>query len=292
MAETINKTTPPPSISVIVPCYNQAEYLPETLQSVLDQDYSDWECIIVDDGSTDNSQMIALQWIEKDNRFKYFYKENSGVSDTRNYGISQALGEYILPLDGDDKISPAFIMEALNTFKNNPDIKLVYSNIRLFGAKNQELILKDYEYKNLFIENQISVSGIFKKADFLKTRGYNENMAEGLEDWDFWLSFLKESDKVVKLKGFHLFYRIKDISRSTLIDSIKNEKLLLQIFKNHVPLYLEYFNPIRDHIEATYYKWEADLYKKSIEYKIGDFFYSPVKFFRKVFRRIFSGEKD
>lgn len=292
MAETINKTAPLPSISVIVPCYNQAEYLPETLQSVLEQDYSNWECIIVDDGSTDNSRKIAGQWVEKDNRFKCFYKENTGVSDTRNYGIRQALGEYILPLDGDDKISPTYINEALKIFGQNPDIKLIYSDIILFGAKDQKLILTEYEYKKMFLENQISVSAIFRKADFLQTDGYNTNMVDGLEDWDFWLSFLKESDKVVKLKNFHLFYRIKDISRSTMIDTAKNEKLLLQIFKNHLPLYLEYFNPIRDHIEATHYKWEANLYKNSIEYKIGDIICFPVKLIRKVFRRIFSGEKD
>jgi hypothetical protein len=161
----------------------------------------------------------------------------------------------------------------------------------LFGEKNRKLVLKDYKYENMFLENQISVSAIYRKADFLNTNGYNENMAEGLEDWDFWLSFLKESDKVVKLNAFHLLYRIKDISRSASIDSVKNEKLLLQIFKNHLPLFLEYCNPVRDHIEAAHYKWEANLYKNSVEYKIGDIICFPVKCIKKAFRKIFPDEK-
>ena len=292
MAETINKTTPLPSISVIIPCYNQAEYLPETLQSVLEQDYTDWECIIIDDGSPDNTREVAAQWTEKDQRFRYFRKENGGLSDARNFGIKHASGKYILPLDSDDKISPQYISEAVDLLEEDPKVKVVYSNLILFGTKNQKLKTPDYNYKRLFTENPIFCSGIYRRSDFLQTGGYNTNMAGGLEDWDFWLGFIKEEDKVVKLEKYYFYYRIKEVSMLSSLDKEKNERLLLQIFKNHVPLFLEYTNPVRDHIEATYYKWEAGLYKNSIEYKIGDFFYSPVKFFRKVFRRIFSGEKD
>lgn len=66
-------------VSVIVPCYNQAKYLSEALQSVLDKTYENWECIIVNDGSPDNTEEVAKQWVEKDSRFKYFYKENGGL---------------------------------------------------------------------------------------------------------------------------------------------------------------------------------------------------------------------
>lgn len=71
-------------ISVIVPCYNQAQYLDECLQSVLDQTYQNWECIIVNDGSPDNTEEIALRWTKKDSRFRYLKKENEGLSSARN----------------------------------------------------------------------------------------------------------------------------------------------------------------------------------------------------------------
>lgn len=84
-----------PLISVIVPCYNQAQYLDECLQSVVEQTYPNWECIIVNDGSPDNTEEIALQWTEKDSRFIYIKKENGGLSSARNAGLEIAKGKWI-----------------------------------------------------------------------------------------------------------------------------------------------------------------------------------------------------
>ena len=82
-------------VSIIVPCYNQAQYLPETLQSVLDQTYTNWECIIVNDGSPDATEAVAQEWCEKDHRFIYLKKENGGLSSARNAGLKIAKGDYI-----------------------------------------------------------------------------------------------------------------------------------------------------------------------------------------------------
>lgn len=279
-----------PLISIIIPCYNQATYLPDALQSLLDQEYSNWECIIVNDGSSDNTEKVALQWVNKDNRIKYFNKANTGVCDTRNFGVQQAAGEYLLPLDGDDKISQTYINEAIDVFKREPQTKLVYSNILLFGEKDQGLVMPDFDYEKMLTENMIPVSAIFRRADFLKTQGYNSNMVNGLEDWDFWLSFLNKEDAVVKLNAYHLYYRIKAVSRSASINTHKqkNDAMLLQMFKNHVPLFLEYFNPIRDRIEAEYYKKESNSLQNSVEYKLGRLIYSPVKLSKRIFRKLFS----
>ena len=110
-----------PLISVVVPCYNQAQYLDECLQSVLNQTYQDWECIIVNDGSPDNTEEIAKNWVEKDTRFIYLSKENGGLSSARNAGIEIAKGEWILPLDADDKIGERYLELAEKEFEN--DIK-------------------------------------------------------------------------------------------------------------------------------------------------------------------------
>lgn len=277
-----------PVISVVVPCYNQAIYLPETLQSVLEQEFQDWECIIVNDGSSDNTEDIARQWEEKDKRFKYLYKDNGGLSDARNYGIEHASGKYILPLDSDDKIGRLYIYEAIKAFIANSNVKLVYSNLILFGTKDQKLVIPDYRYEDMLTENRIFCSGIFRKEDYLKTNGYNPNMKGGLEDWDFWLSLLIPDDIVVKLSDFHFFYRIKEGSMLRSIDHAKNEQLLLQLFRNHVPLYLRYFNPIRDHIEADYYKCEVSSYQNSAEYKIGKMLLFPFRLLQKIRRRLLS----
>ena len=112
-------------ISVIIPCYNQAGYLPETLESLFQQTYPYWEAIIVNDGSPDDTEKIALEYVGKDQRVHYVYKENGGLSSARNKGIECARGEFILPLDADDIIKPEYIEKALKAFEQNPQIKLL-----------------------------------------------------------------------------------------------------------------------------------------------------------------------
>ena len=82
-----------PLVSIIVPCYNQAQFLPEALQSVLEQTHTNWECIIVNDGSPDNTEGVAQEWLVKDSRFKYVYKENGGLSSARNAGLDKVVGD-------------------------------------------------------------------------------------------------------------------------------------------------------------------------------------------------------
>lgn len=97
-------TVDKPMFSVIIPCYNQAVFLSDALESVLGQSYRNWEAIVVNDGSPDDTETIARGYMRKDTRIKYVYKENGGLSSARNKGIAMALGEFILPLDADDVI--------------------------------------------------------------------------------------------------------------------------------------------------------------------------------------------
>jgi glycosyltransferase involved in cell wall biosynthesis len=93
-------------ISIIIPCYNQSSYLEETLNCILKQDYENWECLLVNDGSTDSTESVILPWLKKDPRFRYFSIPNGGVSAARNFGIEQAKGFFIQFLDADDLLSP------------------------------------------------------------------------------------------------------------------------------------------------------------------------------------------
>lgn len=271
-----------PLVSIIVPCYNQAKYISETLKSILQQTYQNWECLIINDGSPDNTDEIVSEWLEKDNRFQYIKKTNTGVCDTRNKGIEKAKGTYILPLDADDKIAPQYISEAIDEFERDDSIKLIYCNKILFGAVNIQKPCPPYSFETMLSENLIHNAGIFRKRDFNSTKGYNLNMHDGLEDWDFWITFLDPKDKVVKLDGYYLYYRIKKIARSTQIDLEKNERLILQIFKNNQDKYLEYYNPIRDHINHLYYKNKFELLQNSKEYKLGKLFFYPLHLIKRV----------
>ncbi len=127
-----------PLISVIVPCYNYAHYLSATLNSILEQTISDWECIIIDDGSTDNTKEIAQQFCSRDSRFIYNYQNNQGLSSARNNGIDLAKGTYIQLLDADDMISPEKIKEQLNCFESKPDLDIVYSDYKFMDPSAQK----------------------------------------------------------------------------------------------------------------------------------------------------------
>ena len=154
-------------VSIIVPCYKQAHYLREALQSVLEQSYSNWECIIVNDGSPDTTELVAKQWLEKDSRFHYLYKENGGLPSARNAGIKISTGEFILPLDADDILHPDYLKKTVPVLNKNNDLGVV-SCYRYFFVKNKLNIIKEYKasgsnYRDLMFENKLMPSSLFRK---------------------------------------------------------------------------------------------------------------------------------
>lgn len=213
-------------ISIIVPCYNQAQYLSEVLLSILNQEFLKWECIIINDGSKDNTKEISENWIVKDQRFKYIEIENKGVSNARNVGIKMASGKYILPVDADDKISSDYIRIAISKLDENNGLKLVYCKAKKFGKVQDDWILEPFSLPKLACTNMIFCSAIFYKDDWLRVGGYDVNMVNGLEDWEFWISLLKDGGNVYQINKICFFYRVKEVSRSTSF----NRKQKLEIY--------------------------------------------------------------
>ncbi|MFT4222188.1 glycosyltransferase family 2 protein [Dysgonomonas sp.] len=230
-------------ISIIVPCYNQAQYLSECLQSVSDQTYTNWECIIINDGSTDNTDSIASQWTAKDSRIKYIKKHNEGVCVARNTGISIANGEWILPLDGDDKIGNDYLRQAKEIMDSRPDVGLIYAQAELFGDECEIWNLPEYNFKSLLRANMIYCSAFYKKEDWIKTGGYDVSMKHGWEDWEFWINLLGTTNKnVFRLDYLGFYYRIKKNSRNyTLARNDEQVKEKIQyITTKHLNLYLNH----------------------------------------------------
>lgn len=230
-------------VSVIVPCYNYAHYLGEALDSVLAQMYSDWECIIVNDGSPDNTEEVALKYCNKDRRFKYLYKENGGHSSARNFGIRNSSGQYILPLDADDIISDCYIDKAVEILEKDNNVKVVAGQIQFFGTEDEKQILPSYDFRSLLLMSFISVSCVYRREDYDRTNGYDETML-GFEDWDFWINVLKDGGEVIELPQICLYYRKKE--KSVFKDVLKDKKRifkdLLKLYNNHAESYEKYFS--------------------------------------------------
>ena len=256
-----------PLISVIVPCYNQAQYLDECLQSVLDQTYTDWECIIVNDGSPDNTEDVAKKWVEKDARFRYLFKENGGLSSARNAGIEIAKGEWILPLDADDKIGNQYLELAEKEFEK--DYTVIYCEAELFGNEIGKWHLPEFSLENLAKKNCIFCSAFYKKEDWKKVNGYDINMIYGLEDYEFWISLLKNKNTVKKLPQTLFYYRVKENSMLTSLKSERINKMFNYISKKHTDFFLEYlgsFNELFLLQENTLKKYDKLLNSKKIKF--------------------------
>ncbi|MFV5686296.1 glycosyltransferase [Flavobacterium sp. GB2R13] len=177
-------------LSIIIPCYNSESTLETTLESVFNQYFQNWEAIIVNDGSTDTTEQIALRWVQKDKRFIYYAKQNEGLTKTRNLGISKSKGTYILPLDSDNQLMHDFTQDAITVFDKNPEIGVVYGDAEFFGLKKGLWKIEAYNFEKMLVDNYIDACAVYKKTLWERVGGYDENLPhEGLEDWELWLAF-------------------------------------------------------------------------------------------------------
>jgi glycosyltransferase involved in cell wall biosynthesis len=233
-------------ISIVVPAYNKGLYIAETLDCLLAQLYSSWECIIVNDGSTDNTQGIIDEYLKKDNRFRNITIPNSGVSRARNTGIREAKGEYILPLDADDLLEKTHLKKVMEVFKQNGAVRLVYTGVRQFGEENRLFELGPFDYPTLLWNNMLHGT-VYKKADFERTGGYRENMVHGLEDWDFWIALMEDfkKEEVVKIEEPLFLYRTAPGARgSTMVKEQQFSRMADNMVLNNFRIYQKYYPDI------------------------------------------------
>lgn len=249
-------------ISIIVPCYNQADYLDESLQSVLNQSFVDWECIIVNDGSTDLTEVISNEWGKKDSRFKYILQANGGLSSARNLGIKKAESEFILPLDADDKIGENYLELAYQAFQENKDLKVVYCEAKKFGDVNKLLQLPEFSLYNLSKKNMIFCSALFRKKDWESIGGFDVNMIHGWEDWEFWISMLKNGGLVKKIESVQFYYRVKDVSMLKAMDAQKTRETEEYLSVKHSDFFVEQLGSFSSLLRET------ERVKKSYEEKL------------------------
>ena len=136
-----------PLVSIIVTCYNQAHCIANTLESIVSQTYTNWECVIVDDGSLDDSAEVIKEFIKDDTRFTYLFQNNQGVSRARNKGFALATGSFINFMDGDDTFLPDKLKEQIQVFKDNPEIAVCICDHQFYLEK--EGVYKYFEFEKL-----------------------------------------------------------------------------------------------------------------------------------------------
>ena len=201
-------------ISIIIPLYNKEHYILDTINSVFCQTNKDWECVIVDDGSTDRGPELVKNI--HDSRIKYLKKKNGGVSSARNFGVSKAMGEWILYLDADDTLKSNCIKDFYIAIDNYPDSDLISANFTISdGQHNQKVGSRCEGYvsnpcSELFFDRLYLRPGAFIiKKDLALEYKYNEGLSryEDLEIQLRYVARLKIWDSLIKFKCMYIALR-------------------------------------------------------------------------------------
>jgi len=221
-------------VSIIIPTFNRAHLIGETLDSIIKQSYQNWECIIVDDGSTDDTEKFIETYSKKDARFIYLSRPKNlkkGANSCRNYGYSNSNGNYIKWLDSDDILLPKALENQYNLFSNGtPDVVVSKLEFIDFETKNRikvNAIQSDDLIYDYFIGKiAFYVSGPLWKKSFLeKQKVLFDEKISNLDDWDFNLRMLYKNPKIIFDDTLVVQYRIHNDSLTSEILKLNHKEL-------------------------------------------------------------------
>ena len=222
-------------VSIIIPCYNPTEYLLKALNSARSQDYPEIEIVLVNDGSTLPASLDVLRSAAT-KADRYLEQSNLGPAAARNVGIREARGRFIVPLDDDDLLEPAFVSECIGSSYDNPDAGFVYPDYRVFGSTNYPERLSDYNLYRLLDMNTLIYAALIRKDDWELAGGYDEQLQKGYEDWDFWLRLGEKGRFGHHIRKFLFQYRKHGRTRQEIAQE-HHAELISHIQAHHPNLY-------------------------------------------------------
>lgn len=202
-----------PFFSIIIPCYNHGQYLSECFNSIISQSFTNWEAIVINDGSKDNSLNIGESYGQKDSRFIIINQSNHGLSAARNRGMERSKGDFFLFLDADDWLEPNCLEILVNEISNKPEFELYrfgYSywtepqgkRLHTHLPKGEGSIYPDILYNNLGPCHSIVI-----RSDFARILGAFDIHLKSCEDWDFWIRAGKMGGRVFSISENLVAYR-------------------------------------------------------------------------------------
>lgn len=227
-----------PKVAVVVPCHDYGRYLPDAVASVATQTWRHVQCVIVDDGSDDDSADIAaqLQREHRDLDLGLLRQPNRGVSQARNVGARASSAPLLLQLDADDRLHPEAIARMVATLQANPEIDVVHCDAQEFGDGDQVMAGADrVDTATLRRGNRLNYCGLMRRALFFAVGGYRD-IRGGYDDWDLWLSVAKFGGRFHHLPEILLHYRRHGAS---VMDRGRHRDAILraQVVRNHPDLF-------------------------------------------------------
>ena len=223
-----------PTVSVVIPAYNASRYIAESVSSVLAQTFSDFELIVVNDGSTDTNELEQALAPYRD-RLHYIKQENRGVSNARNAALKIARGRFYAQLDADDAWKPEYLQTQLEFLEQNPSIDLVYPNAEVFTeGSDSHLEFMDLcpsngeaTFENLVRQKCLVMTSVTARMEAIRNTGLFDESLSTTEDFDFWLRFTKFGGRI----GYHRrkLVRYRRTPNSLSSDSARMLENLLRV---------------------------------------------------------------
>ena len=285
-------------VSIIIPCYNAQNFIVETIESVLNQSHQDFEVIILNDGSQDNSEDAILDFT--DSRIHYVKKENTGVSDTRNIGLSLAQGNFVLFLDADDVLSSSFLEKRLNQFQKEP--KALFSCGKVVKINEDGRLItgffrgtSDEIYKDILLYNPEVItcpSNYLIRKDILDKYRLTFNASlSSTADRFFLIELATYGNGTYIEEGGELYYRVSSSSMShhITIPLVDDNELFYKALikkKRNIPavVFKKFAFKINYILGAAYLSLKV--YDKGLLYLTHSFLSSPVNFTNNLLRKI------
>ncbi len=226
----------PKLVSVVVPIYNMEHFLEETVNAILASDYSNFEVILMDDGSKDSSWQLAQELAAKDARIRAYHQDNGGASAARNHAIRLAKGYYILPVDADNNITPTYMRLAAEYLDSHPKVKVVSCQVEYFGDKSGPIKFAKFSREKLAVRNMIDNCAMYRKSDWEACGGYTEHI-KGREDWVFWISIFRTGGEFYRLPVLGFYYRVH--ANSKRLATQKRKRILIDDLNALFPDFFE-----------------------------------------------------
>ncbi|MDX6190097.1 glycosyltransferase [Flavobacterium sp. Fl-318] len=278
-------------VSIVIPCYNDKDYIEESVNSALSQTYQNTEIIIVDDGSNEATKKILSSFNHK--KVKIITQENKGLSAARNVGIINSNGDYIVTLDADDIFENSFLEKAVPILNLKPDIGVVgcFSN---YFIKRDKIIGKNCptggNIDSFLFRNNTMASSLFRKKCWYDAGGFDEKMKKGYEDWEFWISVTKQNWEVFVIEEFLFNYRKKENSMLQITNLLYEEENYYYVLNKHKELYTRDFDKTIDFLQRRTLRYKSNELKRlsSVDYRLGNMVLRPLRFFKKCISSLFA----
>lgn len=237
-----------PLVSIIIPTFNRSHLIADTLNSVLAQNYTNWECIVVDDGSTDNTKDVINTYLNKDNRFKFYQRPDNikpGGNGARNYGFQLSKGEFINWFDSDDIMSPNFIEAKLQPFISSPKTDVVFSAFENVNEKGERTRIANQSFSGNILDDLVDGNVSFGPLSFLIRRDklknikYNETLKKN-QDLDFFFRFFTTNEHLKIVHVNTILYTVRKHSERMTSSVGKEMSKMTSIYKVYL-MVLNYF---------------------------------------------------